>query len=396
MDKASHSASDSHLFLRGDLQDHEAFIKIQNSSGSELLRVDHNGKLHTPVGIVAPEITSLTAAVSSNTTSVGTIVTTVTSNTNLIISNLTSILSNTTTGITNTTKLLAQDTIKVNVDNIISTLNGSSEATSSAIDGSLVKRDNTETQFTKINCNICEVEKTVAMYGDSNIQWIPQAMVNGTLTNDAKAIVRVGRNHDEIGYSNIGDGIEIIGLVPQDGVGSRNSVIIAASEYSPSLEMHCNKSTGQPWIRLRGHQGESKIEISETGVAISISEEANFSVTPNVEFSQMELYAGVSRLNFTLADKWDDTSNELVIKLNRYVPELGRIVSAYEVYLDESEVSSNYIDSVIYIDRITKNLRKTGASFVRIVLKLELLSSESEIPTGTKFVLTLNNKELLI
>ena len=98
----------------------------------------------------------------------------------------------------------------------------------------------------------------------------------------------------------------------------------------------------------------------------------------------------------TLSDKWDDTSNKMVIILNRNVPQLGRIVSAYEVYLDQSDVSSNYIDSVIYIDRITKNLRKTGESFVRVVLKIELLGNETEIPSGTKFVLTLNNKELII
>jgi hypothetical protein len=283
----------------------------------------------------------------------------------------------------------------VNVDNLISTLNNASEATASAIDGSLVKRDNTETQFTKIHCNICEVGKTVAMYGDSNVQWIPQSTVNGALTNDAKAIVRVGRNHEEIGQSNIGDGIEIVGLLPHDGIGGRNSVLIAASEYSPSLEMTCNKSTGQPWIRLRDHLGESKIEISETGVAIPINEEQTFSVTPNVEFSQMALYNGVSRMNFTLSDKWDNTSDEMVIKLNHTAPQLGRIVSA-EVYVDQSNVSSNYIDSVIFIDRITKNLRQTGDSVVRIVLKIELLGGESEIPLGTKFVLTLNNKGLLI
>ena len=152
-------------------------------------------------------------------------------------------------------------------------------------------------------------------------------------------------SHEEIGQDSIGDGIEIVGLLPNDGVGGRNSIIIAASEYSPSLEMHCNKSTGQPWIRLRDHQGESKIEITSAGVAIGISEEETFSVTPNVEFSQMELYTGVSRLNFVLSDKWDDTSDEMVIKLNRNLPELGRIVSACEVYLDQSDVSSSYIST---------------------------------------------------
>ena len=399
IDKASHSNSGSHLFLKGALQSHEAFIKIENSGGTELLRVDHQGKIHAPVGIIAPEISALTSSVSSNNNSLALIIPTVTANTNTLSANQTTILNNTTASATNAVKLLEQDVIKTNLDNVIVTLNASGQATDLPVDGSLVKRKNTNegTVFEIATINkVINVGKTVAQYGNANYQWIPQKLVNGTLHNDPKAIVRCGRNHEEIGHPSIGDGLEVRGLLPEDGFGERNNVLITANEYAPSLEMVCNKSAGSPWIRLRDHEKVSKLEISEEGVAHSLAEEKHLSITPNVQFSTTHLYTGVFRLNFTLSDKWDSTSSEMVIMLKRNDEEDVRFVTACEVFIDESQVQSNHIASVIYIDRFSKNVRTNGHSFLRIVLKLELLENETELPVGTKFALTVNNQTLLL
>ena len=386
IDKASHSLSDTHLFLKGDLQSHEAFIKIKSSGGAELLRVDHQGKIHAPVGIIAPEITTLTNSVSSNT--------------NTLASNQTTILNNTTASATNAVKLLEQDVIKSNVDNVIVTLNASGQATDLAVDGSLVKRKNTGddgTVFETVTINKhINVKEVIAQYGNANYQWIPQTTVNGSIANDPKAIVRCGRNPEEIGQSSIGDGIELMGLAPDDGFGERNNVLITANEFAPSLEMVCNKSTGAPWVRLRDHEKTSKVEISELGLAYALGEDKNLSITPNVPFSTTHLYTGPFRLNFTLSDKWDNTSHEMIIKLKRNDEEDIRLVTACEVYLDESQVESNHIASVIYIDRFSKNVRKNAHSFLRIILKLELLDNETELPVGTKFALTINNQSLLL
>ena len=397
LDKASHSNSDSHLFLKGDLQSHEAFIKIQNSGGTELLRVDHQGKIHAPVGIIAPEISTLTSSVSSNNNSLATIIPTVTANTNTLSANQTTILNNTTASATNAVKLLEQDVIKTNLDNVIVTLNAAGQATDTPVNGSLVKRKNTDegTVFEIATVNkVINVGETVAQYGNSNYQWIPQKLVNGNIVNDPKAIVRIGRNHEEIGHPSLGDGVEIMGL--DSGFGERNNVLLTANEFAPSLEMICNKSTGAPWIRLRDHEKTSKFEISEEGIALSLAEDKHLNITPNVAFSTTHLYTGAFRLNFTLTDKWDDTSSEMVIKLKRNDPEDIRLVTACEVYIDESQVHSNHIASVIYIDRFSKNVRANAHSFLRVVLKLELLDNETELPVGTKFALTVNNQSLLL
>ena len=400
IDKASHSNSDSHLFLKGDLQSHEAFIRIKSSGGTELLRVDHQGKIHAPIGIIAPEITTLTSSVSSNNNSIAALVPAVTSNTNTISSNQTTILNNTTGTATNAVKLLEQDVIRSNLDNVIVILNAAGQATDLPVDGSLVKRKNTGddgTVFEAVTINKhINVKEVVAQYGNANYQWVPQKLVNGSIVNDPKAIVRCGRNHEEIGQSSIGDGIELMGLVPDDGFGERNNVLITANEFAPSLEMICNKSLGAPWIRLRDHEKTTKVEISETGIAFALSEDKTLSITPNVPFSTTHLYTGPFRLNFTLSDKWDNTSHEMVIKLKRNDEEDVRLVTACEVYLDESQVESNHIGSVIYVDRFSKNVRTGAHSFLRIVLKLELLDNETELPVGTKFALTINNQSLLL
>ena len=400
LDKASHSGSNSHLFLKGDLQSHEAFVKIENSNGAELLRIDHQGKLHAPVGIVAPEISTLTNGVTSNNASISTLITTVTQNTNTLSSNQSTILNNTTTTLTNSVKLLEVPTIKANVDHVITVLNAASEATELPVDGSLVKRKNTGYEGTyfellTVNKNI-NVGKTIAQYGNANYQWIPQTIVNLQPVNDPKAIVRIGRNHEEIGQSSIGDGVEIMGLLSSDGIGHRNNVLITANENAPSIEMVCNKKTGAPWIRLRDHHKNSQIEISQQGLSQSLVEDLTFSVSPNVAFSTVNLHEGMFRLNFVLSDKWDSTSNEMVLKIQTGAVLDARIIASFEVFIDESNITSNYIESNIYIDHISKNVRKNVDSFIRLVLKCELHAGETEIPSGTRFVVTINNQTILL
>ena len=174
-----------------------------------MLKIDNTGKLFAPIGVVCPEITSLT---------------------NSIATTNTTLLDNIDNTADNTEKLEEQDTIKTHVDHILTVLNDASEATK-AVNNSLVKRDNSNgTAFSKISVSqVAEIGETVAMYGDANVQWIPQKTVNGVIINDPKAICRLGRNHEEIVQDPTGDGLELVGLLPLDGIGVRNTVMITAS-----------------------------------------------------------------------------------------------------------------------------------------------------------------------
>ena len=50
---------------------------------------------------------------------------------------------------------------------------------------------------------------------------------------------------------------------------------------------------------------------------------------------------------------------------------------------------------MVYVDRIQKNVRKNESAKIRIVLKMELLDSETEIPNGTVLQLTIRNQLMI-
>jgi hypothetical protein len=66
-----------------------------------------------------------------------------------------------------------------------------------------------------------------------------------------------------------------------------------------------------------------------------------------------------------------------------------------ECCIDQSDVEAVYLDSAVYIDRVTKNIKKNQHSLIRVVLKCEFLNNETEIPQGTKILVTVNNQKML-
>ena len=94
---------------------------------------------------------------------------------------------------------------------------------------------------------------------------------------------------------------------------------------------------------------------------------------------------------------WDDEADELILVLqyNSQVDEEENRFISCEVFLDETLLESGYTESMVYVDRIQKNVRKNESAKIRIVLKMELLDSETEIPNGTVLQLTVRNQLMI-
>ena len=98
-----------------------------------------------------------------------------------------------------------------------------------------------------------------------------------------------------------------------------------------------------------------------------------------------------------LNNAWDDETDELSLVLqynSQEDEEENRFISA-EVFLDETLLESGYTESMVYVDRIQKNVRKNESAKIRIVLKMELMDNETEIPSGTVLQLTVRNQLML-
>jgi len=109
------------------------------------------------------------------------------------------------------------------------------------------------------------------------------------------------------------------------------------------------------------------------------------------------LKPGLRRYSLVLNSAWDDESDELILRLQYNTPEdeeENRFISC-EVFLDETLLESGYTESMVYVDRIQKNVRKNESTTIRIVLKMELLDSETEIPIGTVLQLTVRNQLMI-
>ena len=122
--------SQSHLVLKGDLSAGHAYIRCKNGQGTDLIRIDHSGKLHCLSGLDSTEITQLQQDVAQLTTYDAEQSTTI-------------------------FDLIQEDvTIKNRLDTIESEITGTHEATHDT----LVRRDNTAgTQFTKLTANVVEM-----------------------------------------------------------------------------------------------------------------------------------------------------------------------------------------------------------------------------------------------
>ena len=89
LDKSSHNDNYAHVYIKGTLQNHESYIKVEDSASNVLFKVDNTGKLNALVGITSPEITSITNASTTNTVALTTITPKVTANETAVAAHVT-------------------------------------------------------------------------------------------------------------------------------------------------------------------------------------------------------------------------------------------------------------------------------------------------------------------
>jgi len=392
------NVDDSHLLLKGALQSHESYVKIINAAGTELFRIDYTGKLIAPQDIVAPSLTTVINAAATNTSGLISI----TSELQMLETDLADVdtdiiaLQASVVSVVNATAGNASNITSLgdDVEAVELVIGGAGVATNQPVDGSLVQRNNTAgTLFTKLNTEILEVDDAIALYGQSNIQWIPQELVNGELQNIPHAFVRLGRNQAQGAGPHAGDGIEIQGLPVSSG--ERNQIKLYADETNPSLDLQCNKSNTAPYIRCSDKHDVIQCEISEDGfVQRWVQDDV---IHCDISESISLLKPGLRRYSLVLNTAWDDEADELILVLqynSQQDEEENRFISC-EVFLDETLLESGYTESMVYVDRIQKNVRKNESTKIRIVLKMELFDSESEIPIGTVLQLTIRNQLMI-
>ncbi len=366
LDHAEDTVEKSHIHLQADLQETHAFIKIDNAAGTTLFRIGHNGKVHALSGIEAPEITSLQALRASDSEELA----------ELVIEYIG------TKG-----QVTALEAANVSTQNV---LNNSTQAVATNVVGSLVQRG-LITEFQTLQADILNIDNSIAMYGDSNLTWVPQETVNGVLQNVPGASTRLGRNPDPAQTS--GDGIEIVGRTL--GTAEQNRVLLTASQTEPNVELTANKSNDAPYLRcIGGIDDDSVVELSNHGVSLKLHTPFGYHITPGQTHSLPQLHTGVTRLELFLNSDWSNESTEIdIILVGDNETEDMRFFTA-EIMLDQSQVQGSSIESHVYIARIAKNVRST-TNTVSITLKIKLIAGETFIPHNTMLNLTTINHILL-
>ena len=314
--------------------------------------------MYAPNGIVSPE----TQASASNTSTIAV--------------NTAAIAVNTGAIATNTPDIASHETIL-------------QAATSAKTDATLVLRDNSGgTDFTKLTTDILEVESggAIALYGDANVQWVPQ---DAQGQNIVGAITRLGRNHEEQkDQSGAGDGLEVIGR--PEASGERNRVQLFAYSGAPSVELLSNKIAGVPVWRLRDSTNIIRYEIDDYGSALRMDAPLTLNVVPGVD-KNSTLHRGLKEYRLILQTAWSTGFIVLVVRSNTYAE--NHMIKQIEVQLDE-RLASNPISSQVYLVRHEKHLKSQAyVDEVRIIMKNTLLNGETSIPSGTIIrVLVLNSR----
>ncbi len=367
LDHAEDTVEKSHIHLQADLLETHAFIKVDNAAGTTLFKIGHNGKVHALQGIEAPEISSLQTLRASDSEEVA----------ELIIEY-----------IGTKAQVTALEVANVSTQNI---LNSSTQAVTSSVVGSLVQRG-AITEFATLQANILNIDDSIAMYGDSNLTWVPQETVNGVTQNVPGASTRLGNNPDPT--QTTGDGIEIVGRTL--GTAEQNRILLTASQTEPNVELTANKTNEAPYLRcIGGDDDDSVLELTNTGISLKLPVPVAHSVIPGQNYVGPWLKTGVYRVELYLNSNWDNESTEIQVVLENYNEMEDHMFFTAEVMIDQSEVEGNtFIESQVYIDRISKNVRSTRNT-VSIALKLKLLEGETEILQGTLLNLTCINRILL-
>ena len=370
IDHASHvgNIDKTHLLLKGDIPSGDHYVRVKNSTGA-LLNINHLGKLYAYAGISSPEITTLT--------------TTSADNVSRIVAHDTEIsaLITATQTLNTTTQTLNTDLQSVEI-----TVNNAAPATSTAVENSIVKRDNVNgTVFTILDTNILSADEAVQLVKDGQLLFTPYHLVNGVNVPKVGWTFRLGRSDDQTDISdNTQDGLEFISP-------STNEVRIQVNEATPTIETVNNKYQ-HVWVRHRDVQRTSQYEVNQFGSHTRIHATEQASITPGIETTG-GFATGVTDYVLTLGSAW------VFANVSEHEVSLTRAdLNPYFVYsfcfLDAPGVS---VQSRVYIKRETHLVEGISIpSELRYVLAAEPRSGELQFAAGTKIVLRVNVSHFIV
>jgi hypothetical protein len=370
IDHSSHVGNEdkAHLLLKGDLPVGDHYVRVKNSGGT-LMNINHAGKIHAFAGLSSPEITNLTTVLTANVTNTST----------------------NTTGLANLNSSIA--TVGTDIAALEIVVNNAAPATSTAVENSIVKRDNVNgTVFTKLDTDILSAETAVNLVKDGQLLFTPHTMVNGVSVpkpgvNGVDWQFRFGRAEETADTSdNTQDGLEFISP-------SRNEILIQVNEGNPTITT-VNDKLHDVWVRHRDSQRTSQYEVNQFGNHTRIHVISNISMTPGILLSQNPAFGeGVTDFVFTLATPWifaNVPEHEVILERHLSNP--------YNVFtfLFMSNPGVN-IQSRVYLKRETHMIDNLSvASELRYIIAVEPRGAETQFPTGTKMVLRVKIDHFII
>ena len=377
IDHSSHvgNIDKTHLLLKGDIPNGDHYVRVKNRTGA-LLNINHLGKLYAYAGISSPEITMLTTTSAENVNKIGEHETEIDA-----LITATQTLSTATQTLSTATQTLSADLQTVEI-----TLNNAAPATSTAVENSIVKRDNVNgTVFTTLDTHIISADEAVYLEKNAQLLFSPYHMVNGVLVKKVGWVFRFGRAEEQSDVGdNTQDGLEFISP-------STNEIRIQVNEASPTIETVNNKFTNV-WVRLRDAQRNAQYEINQFGGQTRIHATLNKPLTPGVATTS-GFSGGVTDFVFTLGAAWvfsNVAEHEIILTRTTLNPYMVYIFC----FLDS--VGAN-IQSRVFIKRQTNLIEGISVpSEIRCVLAAEARNGELQFAAGTKIVLRLRVQHFIV
>lgn len=357
IDHAKHHGDDSHIILKGDLSQGEKYLTIKNQSGTVLSKIDHTGKF---IGnIDAPEVDALS-------TEVDAILDLATENATDVFNLETSVSNNT----SQLSLVAAHETAL-------------SEATHQATADKIVQRDESgDVYHNTITTEILQVGNSAALYGDTNMQFVPQSIVNGSPVNKPGFTYRFGRNEEIGDLSGVGDGIEMKNLDTANAGSHPNELLLQVNGQTPTIEIKATKFLTVPVIRVRNKDDELSIDMSEQGYKTYRS--LNYrQMLPNAT-TTINMSAGRSTYELSLTSALHASDSSIVELSMTKLPE----ASPTKDFIS-TEISAYNTAEDVYID-------KTIRSQSGLIETLKLfVKSTGEIPQGSLIYLYVTVLECL-
>ena len=365
IDHSSHVGNEdkAHLLLKGDLPVGDHYIRVKNSNGT-LMNINHAGKIHAFAGLSSPEITNITTVLTANVTNTST----------------------NTTGVANLNSSIA--TVGTDLAALEIVVNNAAPATSTAVENSIVKRDNVNgTVFTLLDTNIISADTAMHIIKDGQLLYKPYHMVNGVLVPKQGWQFRFGRAEETTDVSdNTQDGLEFISP-------SSNEILIQVNEENPTITT-VNDKFHDVWVRHRDNQRTSQFEVNQYGSHTRIHVTSPISMTPGILLSQNPQFAeGVTDYVFTLAAPWifaNVSEHEVILERQHSNP--FNVLS----HLFMRNVGVN-IQSRVYLKRETHMIDNLSVpSELRYIFGVDPRGAESQFPTGTTIVLRVKINSFII